>query len=286
MSDARRIGKSGEYRPSLVETANLIMKGRASELSVFEDWKSAWGGNEYPAAQICFQASEWGKCALPMIELSHTLGASLAATSVAREVASGLLPPWPTFSILCPTGSVCKDELFIIVTRDRGFWCFLVATDFISLGNLQELGEKIEDNENEFHCSDLLPHQSEDIAQRLIIVAQRITIGVILESINSGLGVHGSKPQLASKVKRGDPVSNVFKLARPVYIDVRDQIRNYVETGRTPVSVQTLVRGHYKMQPHGDGRAQRKYIHVEPYWRGPEDAPIVVRPHRMTGGVR
>jgi hypothetical protein len=34
--------------------------------------------------------------------------------------------------------------------------------------------------------------------------------------------------------------------------------------------VQHVVRGHFKFQPHGEGRTQRKRIWVEPYWRGPE----------------
>ena len=53
---------------------------------------------------------------------------------------------------------------------------------------------------------------------------------------------------------------------------------------RSAPSVQTLVRGHWKHQPHGKGRSERKYIFVEPYWRGPEDAPITVRPHALHDG--
>ena len=29
-------------------------------------------------------------------------------------------------------------------------------------------------------------------------------------------------------------------------------------------------------------RADRRWIHVEPYWRGPEDAPIALRSHKLT----
>lgn len=32
------------------------------------------------------------------------------------------------------------------------------------------------------------------------------------------------------------------------------------------------VRGHWKMQPHGEGRRERKRIFVQPYWKGPEGA--------------
>ena len=38
------------------------------------------------------------------------------------------------------------------------------------------------------------------------------------------------------------------------------------------VRVQHVVRGHFKNQPHGEGRALRKRKWIEPYWRGPEGA--------------
>lgn len=40
-----------------------------------------------------------------------------------------------------------------------------------------------------------------------------------------------------------------------------------------PVTVRTLVAGHWKHQPYGQGRAERRLIRIEPYWRGPLDAP-------------
>jgi hypothetical protein len=39
--------------------------------------------------------------------------------------------------------------------------------------------------------------------------------------------------------------------------------------------VRSLVAGHWKMQPCGEGRKDRKLIRIEPYWRGPLDAPVV-----------
>lgn len=40
-----------------------------------------------------------------------------------------------------------------------------------------------------------------------------------------------------------------------------------------PLAVRTLVAGHWKRQPYGEGRALRKWIHIAPFWRGPEGAP-------------
>jgi hypothetical protein len=39
--------------------------------------------------------------------------------------------------------------------------------------------------------------------------------------------------------------------------------------------------GHYKRQVVGTGRHGRQIIWIEPYWRGPENAPILARPWRI-----
>lgn len=38
--------------------------------------------------------------------------------------------------------------------------------------------------------------------------------------------------------------------------------------------VRSLVAGHWKMQPCGEGRKDRKLIRIEPYWRGPLDGVV------------
>jgi len=40
-----------------------------------------------------------------------------------------------------------------------------------------------------------------------------------------------------------------------------------------------LIPGHWKMQPYGPNNSLRKYIHIDPYWRGPKDAPIKYTHH-------
>jgi hypothetical protein len=41
------------------------------------------------------------------------------------------------------------------------------------------------------------------------------------------------------------------------------------------------VSGHFKLQPHGPGASLRKLIWVAAYDRGPEDAPVKPRAHRI-----
>lgn len=40
----------------------------------------------------------------------------------------------------------------------------------------------------------------------------------------------------------------------------------------SPMTVRVLVSGHWKRQVYGEGRALRKWIFIQPFWRGPDDA--------------
>jgi hypothetical protein len=68
-------------------------------------------------------------------------------------------------------------------------------------------------------------------------------------------------------------------VGHPVKHDFREHVRSFARGERDKLSVQSLISGHYKMQPYGPQRSLRKLIWLEPYWRGPEDAPIPIRPH-------
>ncbi|MDI3289309.1 hypothetical protein [Polyangium sp. 15x6] len=77
------------------------------------------------------------------------------------------------------------------------------------------------------------------------------------------------------------PRTMLFRVGKPLEKDFRPAVRDYLEGRQRNPSVQTLVAGHWKMQPHGPGFSLRRLIYVEPYGRGDVDAPIHVRPIRL-----
>jgi hypothetical protein len=118
---------------------------------------------------------------------------------------------------------------------------------------------------------------------RILALVGRLVIGCALEMAT--VSTKGSPPGVRSEKSRrsGEPRLWVFKLTRDVKIDVRAAVTAYVAGGGRSPTVQSLVRGHWKNQPHGPRSSLRKWIHVEPFWRGPEDAPIAVRSHVLRG---
>ncbi len=136
-------------------------------------------------------------------------------------------------------------------------------------GDMQEVSAAFDEDREESH-------------QRIDRALRRAFVGTMLEimSPKSHAGGGGSMSR-----RRGAelPTQNAtIVLRRNVIVDCRDWLDNHLrgdEDARRVLSVQTLVRGHWKRQACGVSRSERKFIHVEPYWRGPEDAPIAVRSH-------
>jgi hypothetical protein len=80
----------------------------------------------------------------------------------------------------------------------------------------------------------------------------------------------------------GTAPAGVHRLLREVKVDCREAIASYIAgQRRAPPSVRTLVQGHFKRVVHGPGRTGRRWQQIEPHWRGPEKAPVAVRPHRL-----
>jgi hypothetical protein len=123
---------------------------------------------------------------------------------------------------------------------------------------------------------------SED--DRSCALAGRIAVSTIGAATNIDLTGRGNVG-VRSQKRRTDklPTARVFQITEPVTIDLVSTVREmqtHQGKGRL-LAIQSLVRGHYKRQVCGTGRTDRKIVFIEPYWRGPEDAPIAVRPHNV-----
>lgn len=85
--------------------------------------------------------------------------------------------------------------------------------------------------------------------------------------------------------RKGEPQLWNFQLTRPVNVDCREEVRAWArsDTAGDPrtLTVRSHVRGHYKRQPHGPRSSLRKWIYVPPHQRGPDDAPLAVRIHKL-----
>lgn len=268
----------GVDRQRMIETITKFLVGQ-------------FGEQTYVTARLGSLVLAWAGCGLPVLEPRHQLAASLMATSVSEDAISDLRLPWRCFGIEIASGLIGDGRQFVLVHQrpDGGEVTAVRFADGIGEHGMIEWGTEPSiadwgghDRFTRVDGNGDVVILDEDVADfnRQSIVFGRLLVGLCIEmeAVNSGSSrcVRSAR----GRWKRGQPKAWTWKLTRPVRVDARAAIRDFVSgNAKSAPSVQSLVRGHWKLQPCGKDQSQRRRIHVEPYWRGPEDAPIAVRHH-------
>ena len=275
------------------------------------------------AATDAFNAFAWhGKWyhyGCQSLDIDEKYAASLCATKVAPSELDYVKLPWPCFVVRVPKFlqhiQINGEPLRLILANHIRY------TGLVSVTGQQNIeGASADLDRYQLHlftankyrilpCQSLsqwsepdptssydeirlieVPHNERD--RRVLEVIGRLVLGAII-SMNEpknyrryGTLPSGKNPSLGSPRHGTANQVVLHKIGRPVKVDAREAISAYVSgsTGRV-TNVRTLVAGHWKWQAHGPKSALRRWQHVECYWRGDEDAPMVVRPHVLTGGT-
>lgn len=242
-------------------------------------------------------ALAWCESGFPTVTVGHRLAASLMCTSYTDDVRQLVHAPWPCFHLAVPTGVLQQEADLLVWSQPGGVrvLTFLYAPFIASASSLlieteHQVGDYAEsDSINDIKYvtleTDPIPDNTE-LTVREARLRGRFLVGACIEldmpKIRETI-VLGPRYKTGIN-RRGEPASWVFQLSRPVTIDLREQVRSYVTGARGgTLSMQHLVRGHWKRQPVGPERLDRKWIHIEPYWRGDENAPLPLRTHVVTG---
>lgn len=233
----------------------------------------------------------WSETSFATVELGAKLAASLAATSIPPEYAANVVMPFRIVRIVVPPGVLDEDEASILVARlDDGRFFTLAMTSlqgghqqFGSLADFLRYRARAEALPADMRTDRWVPFE------RVSELLHQIAVGTMIELDQRGKSAEPPAPRPGAPPAvdaRGNPRVWTFKLTRPVKVDVRPAIRAYVAGGGRSPTVQLLVRGHHRRVRTGPGRAEVRWAQVEPYWRGPEDAPVALRPHRLRDGRR
>jgi hypothetical protein len=240
----------------------------------------------------------WVDQGAPRVLLDDQLAASLMATDVGLDSIPYIKPPWRAFMIELPPG--------LLVLGSRSFQRILVRYATYEgvpqwFYSVKELNEN-EDSEADTGLSTKATTEGlilgdwgdtgeiEDQLVRVNYLVGRLILSLCLALSDPGTTLREQKRSKGRgnrfRTPHSVPDTRNFIVGRPITVDCRPAIREYVE-GRNKragsISVQVLVRGHWKHQAHGVGRALRKLIHIEPYWKGPEGAKILLRPTKVQG---
>ncbi len=255
-----------------------------------------------PSDQItALGAARWVDQGAPSIVIGHKYAAALMATQLPPWALASFRLPWRSMVIELPDGMlpvmgergelslrrVMLQEIetaegltyqYVAHTDDTTtIWAHGVAIGDLAAATAVDAGtwEGLE-----------LAAPLEDQDKRTQAMLGRLMVNVALALTDpANVRAHASCGSVGSVGKGArEPKFRQFKLIRDVKVDARQAIDDYVKGrtkgGRGPLSVASLVRGHWK--PKLAERIGRP-VWIEPYWRGPEDAPVAFRSHKMEG---
>jgi len=255
-------------------------------------------------------ASRWADQAFPQIILGHKIAAAMMATSVNVDVSKEIHAPWKAFLIQIPkglitlrdhkAGTIANMDLlgvqeFSRRTHNTWNWRLSSTESPLQLWRFGLPSEKLVDADIGFsddYLEDLFGKSIDDMDERVSQLIGRLIISICLSFPEHGKSIgSGSKSSYNKRGfivdRNGFPIVRNYEIRTPIRIDCRENIKNYIRTGKTNLggstvpTVQYLVRGYWRRPPHGIERNVPKNVWVHPHWKGPEDAKILVRGHKV-----
>lgn len=267
-------------------------------------WLAIGGELLLPQNQLIYTASAlWCHQGFPQVVMGHKYAAALLATKLSPDVLSLVKPPWRAFFIEVPHGLLLVEDNerkrevsvtgLLVAHIDHApsgekRWAYFTLTE--TQVNLWKHGASAElllaQKVAGAYDDEPFLEEMTNLDERCNVLIGRLILNVCL-AFSDPENVKAPKPD--KKGARGkhnaressEPKVRTYVLGTTPSIDCRPQVEHYLRTGRVGhhLNVQVLVAGHFKTQPHGPRNELRKIIWREPYWRGPDDAPILVKPH-------
>ena len=256
-----------------------------------------------PSEQISMMgAARWADQAFPRFIMSHSYAAGLMATALSEEALDLVRAPYKAFMVDIPdgllslhndrTGKESKIRWVLVqevASHDGRPWQYVAHTeDSLCLWrhgvDAKFLCEPELPSNRWEGCAFIAPKDDRD--DRVAALIGRLIVGICLSFLDPSNVRPTSKHSRKGRESLRASDIRTFRLGKPLKVDCRKDIQDYVSGVKDRVqSVRTLVRGHWRTQRHGPKLSSRKLIWLQPFWRGPEDGPVLVRPTVFDGEV-
>ena len=250
-------------------------------------------------------AARWAHYGFPVVQLAgHKYAAALMSTSVGHGIEVN--PPWETFVIELPSGMLRTDDergvsrelSCVLVSRYKSCvpgengelrWWFQAYTSDMRI-NLHRFHECLEDmlEEDIDQTTDpAFPNAMEvDLTgsdERTLFLLSRLVLSTCLAMSNPEdvrpVGKCSKGEPLGPPRGVKEPACRVYRVGHPIELDCRPAVNAFLNgTKRDPLAIQFMVRGFFRQQPYGPRSSLRRSQWIRPFWKGPSDAPINVRP--------
>lgn len=241
------------------------------------------------AGKLVMWAARWVDGACRIIDTSADYWNAMARTDLAKSAQYDLEVPWPAFVVRLPHGVLRSPQgwhakYILVGERYDIFGAYMPLTFWI-------LGPTVNDAilvSELMSLSDFLFETDRDAkgmpeALPCIDEATRAIVGLLFTMQHTIHFTDGNRSSgIAKRPLRSEPPPHrSIVIGRPINFRAAPN-ESHGSTGEGSSSAfQSLVRGHIKRQVCGLNRTGRKVVWIEPYWRGPEDAPILSRPYMV-----
>jgi hypothetical protein len=245
---------------------------------------------------------KWADQGFPKIIIKgHRYAAALLCTRVSSDTADDLRLPWDSFCVQLPDDLVVypdgKYAAAVFVWRlacdpqriANGEQFFLGIVDSAGAQDTMRGGSLEEVLFTDLEAFERVGDVESTNEDRVRNLCRRAVVGALFTmQFTDNFKDNAPRDTRSESKRHGPPSHRVVVIGAPIALDARAEVRAYLEGSRKGglPSVQTLVRGHYKRQVVGVGGTGRRVIWVQPYWRGPEDAPILSRPHTLAADAK
>lgn len=244
-----QIESVGEYSTMVPGVAKF--RGRCKELVERLDRRDP--NEEGHTADWVVFAFTWLRSSFARVEVGHRLASALCLTDYPDE--EHLPMPWPAWSLVVPDGLLDP-----------------IARVWVGEKCVVPIGR---DGRRVF-----------GLEPPLAAMLKNLVFGVAYSLSDPE---KYRKPSAGSSRTKGNQRSGPPDLAQARYllappvtveVDFRAHVREVLSGARREgPKVQFLVRGHWRNQAHGAGRALRRRQWIQPFWKGPEEARVLLRSH-------
>ena len=235
----------------------------------------------------CMGLSKWRGNGNPHLPVEHLLFAGLLCTTVTATAIDDIHPPWSSFLVSLPNGGLSMrgpdsrveipiSTLLVSVFVDHtGAEVWMLCADSPGYdGGLHHTGPKSEMWGSD--TEDLVPED-----KRAMLLLKRLVVGLCLSFSAKSWKQHRPTHRGNKKKRRESKepaLRNYLYVGEKIVHDMRPAVRAYMcgEKKSSSLSVQVMVAGHWKRQWYGPGSKLHRPQWIQPYWRGREDAPIIV----------
>lgn len=246
------------------------------------------------AKRIAIFSVTWAEHAFQKLMTSHTYASALMCSDATEDILESIEVPWSAFQVVIPNGILTLQQnglevdftrAMVVASNNATIGAFMILHDPVTKNTMSVGGRTLAQllfDDVEMHAKLFDP----DRGTKVLKLARRLVTGLLLAMQHQdNFKTREVKASLGGlKRDRKAPLHRVTTIGKPISVDCRTQVAAYLsgthKKNALP-SVQTLVRGHYKRQVMGVARAGRRVIWIEPYWRGPEDAPILTKPKKL-----